>query len=546
MNTHLLKAKNYLVLSYTEWKQFHSALPSKKRYLLIALEVAILVGVLMLLIPDAKKEDTLTSSIRAVKVANLSELSLDAKSIPLVGTVTSVSEATILAEGSGKLTRVYRTIGDQVFAGQIIAEFENSGERASLLSAEGAYDQARASLQITKLNSSQSNQTLGDAKTQALSTISSAYIAMDDALRGKSDSAFRNAQFTDAKLLISVPDASLTLALERQRKALEQVLTTRNSKNNTLTIESDLEREVSFVIEELQTVRDYLDTLFSAYSKALPDALFSQSEIESQKTTVGIARSSIIGTLNTTIAARTSLTANKTAHQIAGGSLATSGTIAQAEAQVKQALGAYNAALSRYQKTIIRSPITGTLNSFSLQTGDYVSAFSQVAVVSNNKALEIISFINEDDAKRITLGGKVIIQMGANATTSGIVTKVAEALDPKTRKIEIRIGIHDADSGLMNGQSVRIAVSGNRKEVVGTPKITKSSIVSIPLSAVKLTPQGANVFTVSASSTLVAIPVKEGTVFGDQIQIISGLRGDESIVLDARGLKAELEVIVTQ
>ena len=35
---------------------------------------------------------------------------------------------------------VYKKLGDYVNAGEVIAEFENSGERAQVLQAEGAYD----------------------------------------------------------------------------------------------------------------------------------------------------------------------------------------------------------------------------------------------------------------------------------------------------------------------------------------------------------------------------------------------------------------------
>jgi hypothetical protein len=61
--------------------------------------------------------------------------------------------------------------------------------------------------------------------------------------------------------------------------------------------------------------------------------------------------------------------------------------------------------------------------------------------------------------------------------------------------------------------------------------------IVIPIAALKLTPRGGNVFVVSASHTLRALPVKEGAIMGEEIQIIEGLKGDEVIVTDARGLK---------
>ena len=237
---------------------------------------------------------------------------------------------------------------------------------------------------------------------------------------------------------------------------------------------------------------------------------------------------------------RTTLSASVTANQVAGADSQTqsSGSLATADAQVKQALGAYNGALARLEKTIIRSPITGTLNSLSISTGDFITAFSQVAVVSNNGALEVISFVTDDDAKRITVGSPVTI----DGTITGVITRIASAIDPTTKKIEVRVGIKDVKSTLTNGQSVRILISQDKATQSTVTK--KSGPIVIPIAALKLTPRGGNVFTLSASNTLIALPVREGAIMGEEIQILEGLNGDEVIVTDARGLK-EGQVVET-
>ncbi len=543
MNKHIEKIKGYSRGIATEWVRLHKELPKKKRYALIASEVVIVVLFFNFVTGGDKDIAKVDTSLRKVTVASLSSLSNNEKDLPLIGVVTSVSEATIRSESSGKLNRVYKKLGDQVYAGQTIAEFENSAERAALLQAEGAYEQAKAARDITRLNSSQSGSSLIDTKNQSLNTIYSAYTVMDDAVRGKTDAAYSDPKFDQVKLLLSVPDANLVLSLETKRKAIEKMLVARNAKNRTLTVDSDLLSELSIVQAEVQMVKTYLDDLFTAYSKALPDASFSQTTLEAGKSTTQGARQQVLGSLSSVIGSKTSLSSSITASQVAGSVTSeAAGTLATAEAQVKQALGAYNGALSRYQKTIIRSPITGTINSLSVDTGDYVGAFTQIAVVSNNGALEVVSSVNEDDAKRITVGAKATI----NTTIEGVVTRVASAVDPLTKKMEVRIGVKDVAATLINGQSVRVSVAKNTKtQGASSPSLGISPIL-IPLSALKLTPQGANVFTVSTTSTLIALPVKEGAILGDQIQILSGLDGSESIVVDARGLKADMEVVVSE
>lgn len=536
MNTAIKKTIAYGLGLYLQVNLWYKERSRKTQLAILGFAVLTVVLIVKILFTGDDIEDVQKNEVRRVVTASVSSLSNNEQGFPLVGTVTSVSEATIRSESGGKLVRVYKKLGDSVYAGGILAEFDNSGERAALLQAEGAYEQAKALRDIASLNNNQSGASLADTKSQALNAITSAYTSMDDAIRGKTDQAYADPKFQQVKLLITVPDAILALTLENKRRSIETMLRAREEKNRTLTQESNLVQELTIVQSEATTIKSYLDDLFTAYSKALPDSSFTQTTLDTGKTNVQSARQGISTTISSLVASRTALTASMTANQVAGDVVdgKSSGTLASADAQVKQALGAYNAALSRLQKTIIRSPITGTLNSFSINTGDYIPAFTQVAVVSNNGSLEVVSFVNEEDARRITVSSPVVI----NGTIAGVVTRIASAIDPTNKKIEVRIGIKDTRTSLINGQSVSVVITKNKKET----KVTTGLPIIIPLSSLKLTPRGAVVFRVTASSTLSAIPVREGAILGEQIQILEGLTGSEEIVVDARGLKEGMVV----
>lgn len=537
MNKHLQKIIFYIRAIGVQFKDWYKEL-SRIKQISVALVGVLLVVLVVRSLGGAAPEEEMVKASPVVKMARVTDLSNSDSNLPLLGSVTSVSEATIRAESSGKLTRVYKKLGDSVVAGQVIAEFENSGERASVLQAEGAYEQARAARDIARINSGTTNSSLTDAKTTALNALSSAYISMDDVVHVKTDAAFSNPRNGDVRLLISVPDQSFIGTLETKRRAIEGLITSRETRNKSLTISSDLLSELNTALTEVQTIKTYLDDLATAYNKALSDTTFSQANLDSAKTTVGVARTSISGTISALNATRTTLTASLAAQEISGKTVTSSDTsIATADATVKSALGSYNAALSRLEKTVIRSPITGTLNSLSIETGDFLSAFTEVAVVSNNGALEVVSYVTDEDARRVAVGNEVLI----NDAVQGVITRKASAIDPKTKKIEVRIGIKDKAVSLINGQSVRVVVIKTQETVA-----TVMGQIKIPLSALKLTPQGAFVFTVDASSTLVAMTVKEGAILGDQIQILSGLTGNETIVTDARGLKAGTSVTVQE
>jgi RND family efflux transporter MFP subunit len=216
----------------------------------------------------------------------------------------------------------------------------------------------------------------------------------------------------------------------------------------------------------------------------------------------------------------------------------TSNSIAAAQANVKSALGALDAAQANLEKAIVRSPISGTIVSLPVTQGDYVSSFSPVAVISNPGALEVDTYVTSDDAKTLTVGGSAVI----DGTTSGTIVFIAPALDPTTGKIEVKIGITGNQNSLTDGSTVTVALTRSTSSVTAAGAATTTPI-TIPIESAKITPEGPVVFTVS-SSTLVANPVVFGAITGDQVVIESGITPETDIVTDARGLSDGETVIV--
>ncbi|KKU78878.1 MAG: Secretion protein HlyD [Parcubacteria group bacterium GW2011_GWA2_47_7] len=361
-----------------------------------------------------------------------------------------------------------------------------------------------------------------------MNAIASTYTILDDAIHTKTDTAWNNPLTREAKLKVTVNDAKLVLQIENARINIETMLREREIRNRSLTSNDSLIAELDTVESEVNVVKNYLNDLSLAWSRSLADNNVSQATIEGFKASTGVARASVTSALSVISGTRTALNASLSANQIAEINSSTIGTDSgsSADGQVKSALGNLRGAQARLEQTIVRSPIGGTINSLSISTGDFVSPYTEVAVVSNNGTLEIIAYVTEEDAQFLVVEGTVTIEGGS----TGVITRIAPALDPKTNKIEVRIGITNGTALLTNGASVRISANRAIKQAIqGENKI--------PLSALKITPGGAVVFSVSASSTLVAHSVSLGSLLGDEVQISAGLTPEMMIVTDARGLQ---------
>lgn len=499
----------------------------------IAAGILVLIIVLIptLFFGDKKEDKKETIAVRQVEEVLVGEISNIISPLSLVGTVESVSEATIRTESSGQLIRVNKKLGDRVFVGEVIATLENAAQRAAVLQAEGALDQAKAAKQISAISGGNTGNSLENAKQSAVNTFSSVFSTMDDVVRVKTDTMFTNPDRQEARFMVLVPDQILISSIENKRREVEKILNSRVIKNQTINTGSDLESELNILLAELNVLKNYLDDVARALNSSIPDANFNQGQLDGFKAAVGGARAQIAGNISSVLATKSALSGAVTGNQISGAS--GNPTSLSSDAAIKIAQGSYYAALARLQNTIVRSPITGTLNSLTIKTGDYVTPSQVVAIVSNNGALEVTTYISSDDAKRVTVGQAATL----NQNISAVVTRVASAIDPNTRKIEVKLGIKNNDKSLINGQSVKVEISSLKNDTVKKNTVTTNQIIKVYLSSIKITPRGNFVFTINSDNTLKSVPVEIGKIVNEMVEIKSGLSAEDKIVKDARGLK---------
>ena len=488
------------------------------------------------------------SNISHVTIASVASLSSAAGPLPVTGKVTSLNQATILAQTSGEITSLNVHIGSGVGAGQIIAEFENSSQQAAVLQAQGAYDASQAALAKATgstaanagITSTQAAQSAANSATAALASLQSAYSALDDAVHAKADMMFSNPRTITPAFNVNVPDNQLSVTLQNERAQIEGILADAKRLAADTSV-PNIDTNAAAMNADAQTVIIFLNNLVQAANEGIPSQSVTAATLATYQASAGAARSEVVSAISSLAASKSAYDAATSGAQTASNS-ATTGSqndVAAAQANVKQALGALHSAQANLEKTVVRSPISGTIVSLPVTRGDFVSSFAQVAQVSNPGALEIDTYVTPDDAKTLTVGGKATI----GDTAAGIITSIAPALDPTTGKILVKIGITGSQASLTDGDTVTVSLVRTQAAPTVTNKTTLPSAILIPIAAAKITPAGAVVFTV-ASSSLVSHPIKLGIILGDQITVVSGLTLDMDIVTDARGLTDGQQVVV--
>lgn len=494
------------------------------------------------------------SQARLVEVKTIAELSSDQPTLALVGTVSSKSEATVRAEKSGQVVSVNRQLGDSVSAGTVVASIENASESAAVLSAQGSVDAAQASLakisggsrteQKVILETSLDTARTGaaSARSTAVNTLLAAYSTVDSSIRATGDSMFSNPESFSPQFKTTGPDSQLTILINNARISMTPILERQAQVGKSVSVNTDLATELTTTEGEVRAARAFFDQIIRALNAAIPSATVTATDIATFQANAIAARAALNGSLTAITSAKGGLLSTEQAVTIAGKNLEQGVTggqpedVAGAQAGLKQAQGALAAARANLEKTYVRAPISGTINSFSLKRGDYVQQTTPVLTVANNGALEIVAYVTENDARDIAAGSRVSIEEGV----TGVITRVAPALDPVTKKIEVRIGVSGGAAQLTNGQSVSIEVARANARIA-----SKISKITVPIAAIKIGADKTVVFTVNEAGMLVAHEVVVGSLLGDRVVITEGASADMAIVTDARGLR-EGQTVVTE
>lgn len=499
----------------------------RKTVLSVLLVVVLLIIYGFVISKDSEIIDSskILDSAKAVKVSSVSSLA-NSEQISFIGEVRAVSEAEIKPEKSGKIVKVNVILGQTVSAGQVIVELENANERASLLQAEGAYE-------ISLANSAQSGVGVTEAETNlenALQTIrntnQNSYNTVNNVLLGTVDLFFSQPETSVPGLKIG--GVGNTAFLNDERVAFQTIMPKwRDSINDVRDADAELKnnREVRV---ETNRLLNLINTLIPLLNNDKSIGGYTTTEIETLRQNLTIAQTQITGTLSELDRVYTAL---KNAQEgLSKSKLSASGGITSvSDAQVKQALGNLRSAQANYEKTILRSPINGTVNAVDAKVAMFLNSLQSVATIANNDKAEVVAYVSDQDRNLIKIGDEVQIE----GNRKGKIAIIAPAINNVTKKIEVRIA--SADENLKIGETVRVTLQSVAKKEIEQ--------ISIPLTAVKFESANAFIFLIK-DEKLTKVPVTVGEVRGRMVSIVSGLDQNTEFVLDVRGLNEGEKVIV--
>lgn len=215
-------------------------------------------------------------------------------------------------------------------------------------------------------------------------------------------------------------------------------------------------------------------------------------------------------------------------------------SVATAEAEVRAAragLGALGASdeSSDSSELILRSPISGTVIERNAVQGQMADPAQPLFRIADLSRLWLVVHAFERDAVRIRQNSTARVSFAAlpGRDFTGSVTLIGKQVDAGSRTIPVRIEVGNTEQLLRPGMSATAWVPVGK---------TSERVITVPVAALQRIENEWLVFLPTGQDTFEIRPVGRGRDLGTEIEIVSGLKAGERVVVEgAFLLKAEAE-----
>lgn len=459
------------------------------------------------------------------------------KTVLSTGTVKSGVDLDLSFKNSGVVKKLPAKVGLKVKEGDVLAELDNSSERAVLLQSRGGLAQARANLQKVRDGASSEEvrvsqvaldnavKSLADTKKQQNQLVENARRAlMSGGLEAVSQTSNLGAAPSVSGTYMGSTEGSYKISLYQTGQGLYYSysgletssgasinagnLVPLGTKGLSLNFSASSFSGDTWIVNIPNTQSSVYVTNSNAYKSAL----------ETRDSAVASAESSVS-------AAEAALALKK-----AG---ARSADLSAAEAQVVSAEGQVAAALASLENTIIRAPATGTVTKVDVKLGEIASPGKAAVVLQDIDNLFVESNISEANISSIALGQTVEYSFDALGSSRKFYGKIV-SVDPASTLVSGVVNYKITAS--IEGGEVKALVKSGMTANLAIEIARKNQVVTVPLKAI--------VSRDNQKFIRVVLDTKKPQDF-TEASVTLGLEGDGGVVEVVSGLNAGQQVVVS-
>lgn len=176
----------------------------------------------------------------------------------------------------------------------------------------------------------------------------------------------------------------------------------------------------------------------------------------------------------------------------------------------------------------ITAPFSGIVTSKNIDNGDMANPGVPLISLETPKDFEVLAMVPESEISKIKNGTAVnVLVKSINKTIKGKVSEVSTSAKNTGGQFLVKINLEQTNASILSGMFATVQFPIEKSKA--------SSVVLIPNDAIVKNGQLSGVYTVSTSNTALLRWLRLGKTYGNQVEVLSGLRADELYIRSAEG-----------
>ncbi|WP_250513185.1 efflux RND transporter periplasmic adaptor subunit [Caballeronia sp. INDeC2] len=197
------------------------------------------------------------------------------------------------------------------------------------------------------------------------------------------------------------------------------------------------------------------------------------------------------------------------------------------------ALNAAQANVSRLEQLVsfqkIYAPFDGVVTARNTDVGQLIDAGSGAAGrelfhIQDASTLRVFVDVPQAYARMISVGlpAELLLNEERNRKFDGVTVRTSGAVDPVARTMRVEVDVKNPTGELLAGAYAQVRF----RLTSANPSFT------LPGNALLFRPDGVHAASVDANNRVKLLPITLGTDYGTRVSIVSGLKGDERVIVN--------------
>lgn len=188
--------------------------------------------------------------------------------------------------------------------------------------------------------------------------------------------------------------------------------------------------------------------------------------------------------------------------------------------------------MAQFSYSNLTAPFSGVITNTFIKEGDMANPGMPLLSMEGISRLQVTAMVSENQISSITKGmPAVILIKSINKEVNGKVSEVSVSAKNTGGQYLVKVDLDKIDKSILSGMFVNVQFPV-KSEAVSSESSDK---VLIPVTALVKQGQLKGVYTIGNANTAILRWVKTGKIFGDQVEVLSGLSASEQYVVSAEG-----------